>query len=132
MGETYNDHTFSFAPGGISSIVGNPPQTREFNFADLPCPPPDVAAEDIYFYNPVANPGRPYKPMVALPQQVLDLDPAFSTCVAAVYQGFDPSGPLNPYYGNFGPGGHGIPHGKRSVTGHKVPRGPVQTAVPWH
>ena len=131
VGNIYTDHTIAFAPGALSTIVGqNPPQTKEFNFADLPCPPPDVASADSYFYNPAWNPGRPYSPMIAPPQEIFDLDPAFSSCVAAVFQGFDPPHTLSAWTGGFGPRKRGL-QSKRSAPAHIVPRGPAQTAAPW-
>ena len=130
MGNIYYDHTIAFAPGALSTIVGNPPQTQEFNFSDLPCPPPDVASADNYFYNPSWNPGRAYAPMIAPPSEIFALDPAFTSCVAAVYQGFDPPHTLGAWGGGIG-GGGGIGR-KRGAPAHKVPRGPVQTAAPWN
>lgn len=117
----------SFAPGALSTIVGNTGATQEFNFADLPCPPPEVAAADSYFYNPAYNPGRPYSPMIAPPQEVFNLDPAFANCEAAVFQGFDPPRAFPPH-GDSGPGGNGWRR-KRSAPGYNVPRGPVRTAA---
>lgn len=81
----------SFAPGELSTIAGPGGATKVFNFADLPCPPPDVASADSYFYNPGANPGRQYSPQIAPPPAIWDLDPAFRNCVPALFQGFDPS-----------------------------------------
>ena len=68
--------------------------------------------------------------MIAPPQEIFDLDPAFASCVVAVYQGFDPPKAFPPWKGQSGPGGGGW-KGKRSAPAHKVPRGPAQTAVPW-
>lgn len=131
VGNIYYDHTIAFAPGAISTIVGNTGVTQEFNFADLPCPPPEVAAADIYFYNPQSNPGRPYSPMIAPPQEIFDMDPAFKSCVAAVYQGFDPPRPFPSYKGPQVPDPNKGWRKKRRGPGHMVPRGPVKTAAPW-
>ena len=83
--------TFSLAEGELSTIEGQDQATRAYNFADLPCPPPDVASRDSWFYNPVYNPNRPYQPRISIPAEVTNLDPAWSSCTAtAQYQGFDP------------------------------------------
>ena len=133
VGNIYYDHTIAFAPGAISTIEGNTGVTKEFNFADMPCPPPEVAAADSYFYNPQWNPGRPYSPIIAPPKEIFDMDPAFANCVAAVYQGFDPSRAFSIYNGpqNPAPGTGWKPPKRRRGPGHMVPRGPVKTAAPW-
>lgn len=87
----------SFAPGELSTIEGTAGATKAFDFGDLPCPPPNVASADWWFYNPVANPTRPYEPRILPPTQVKQLDPAFATCsFAPIYQGFDPPAVLRP------------------------------------
>lgn len=80
----------SFAPGELSTIEGPGGPTKAFDFADLPCPPPAIAEANIHFYNPQANPTRAYSPMIDLPHGILEMDPAFRYCVAAIYQGIDP------------------------------------------
>lgn len=108
--------TLSFAPGELSTVEGSAGATKYFNFEDLPCPPPDVAAADLFFYNPASNPTRRYEPRVLPPTKIRDLDPDFSTCTfAPIYQGFDPAsavmpavkGPLPPGFQR--PGGHRKP-----------------------
>ena len=80
----------SFAPGELSTIEGNNGATKSFNFADLPCPPASIASADAYFYNPALDPGQVYRPRIAPPPGIFDLDPAWQDCVTAVNQGFDP------------------------------------------
>ncbi|KAL8689170.1 MAG: hypothetical protein Q9218_005099 [Villophora microphyllina] len=58
---------------------------KEFNFEDLPCPPPDVAS----------SPGKPYQPMVAPFPQLWDLDPRFRDCIVGPNQGLDPFNALS-------------------------------------
>jgi len=132
VGKVYISQTFSFAPGALSTMVGTSGVVQPFNFADLPCPPPDVAAADNWFYNPSYNPGRAYAPMVSPPPEIFSMDPAFANCVAAVYQGFDPPYPMPTYGGNFGvdKNGGGGWRRKRTAPAHMVPSGPVQTSVP--
>ena len=91
VGNAYTSVTFSLAKGDLSTIEGQNQATKRYNFADLPCPPPDVASRDSWFYNPKYNPGRPYQPRISIPPAAWSLDPAWSTCTAtAMYQGFDP------------------------------------------
>lgn len=97
VGNTYSSVTLSLAPGDLSTIEGQDGATRAYNFADLPCPPTDIASRDWYFYNPAYNPGRPYEPRISIPPQVTYLDPAWSSCTTtARYQGFDPASALPP------------------------------------
>ena len=128
IGNIYYDQTIAFAPGALSTIVGNSGATQEFNFADLPCPPPDVASADNYFYNPSWNPGRAYAPMIAPPQEIFNLDPAFASCGAGGYQCFDPPRAFPTWGGESGGGGGWR---KKRTPGHNVPRGPVKTDAPW-
>ncbi|KAI9843387.1 MAG: hypothetical protein M1830_007708, partial [Pleopsidium flavum] len=65
---------------------------KSFNFADLPCPPQSVWEANNYTYYP----GRPYQPLLALPQKLQDIDPAWSTCISNKYQGIDPPRALSP------------------------------------
>ncbi|KAL8968981.1 MAG: hypothetical protein Q9185_006601 [Variospora sp. 1 TL-2023] len=88
--------TFTFAPGELSTIQGPANITKEFDFADLPCPPPDVASDAQWFYNPAFNPTQTYAPLVAPFSQLYDLHPAFKDCIVADNQGFDPSTALPP------------------------------------
>ena len=125
--------TFSFAPGQLSTIQGPDNITKEFNFADVRCPPPDIASDVLWFYNPTFNPTRPYEPVVAPFSQLYELDdsPAFQQCTVGLNQGFDPSGvveeangPTIPKFGRLGPhlGARGGP-----MNAHKVPQAPAQT-----
>ena len=116
----------TFAPDALSTIVGTSAVVQPFNFADLPCPPPEVASADSWFYNPSWNPGRAYAPMVSPPPEIFAMDPAFKDCVAAVYQGFDPPYPMPTAQGPSGPGGWGR-RKKRSAPAHMVPQVPAPT-----
>ena len=107
VGNIYYDQTMSFAPDALSTIVGTSAVVQPFNFADLPCPPPEVASADSWFYNPSQNPGRAYAPMVSPPPEIFAMDPAFKDCVAAVYQGFDPPYAMPTAQAPSGPGGWG-------------------------
>ena len=114
----------SYAPGELSTIEGPGGLTKAFDFADLPCPPPAIASANGLFYNPQANPGRPYSPMIDLPRDILDLDPAWKHCVAAVYQGFDPPTALKPA-GKITPAQvkkSGPPHKRAAAHPHIKPR----------
>ncbi|KAL8645218.1 MAG: hypothetical protein Q9210_006832 [Variospora velana] len=130
--------TFTFAPGELSTIQGPANITKEFNFADLPCPPPDIASDAQWFYNPAFNPTQTYAPLVAPFSQLYDLHPAFKDCIVADNQGFDPSTALPPVdaptvpKGNLGPQ-LGLPsleplkrRGGPTVA-HKVPYMPLET-----
>ncbi|MCJ1441845.1 MAG: hypothetical protein MMC23_002337 [Stictis urceolatum] len=68
-----------------------PMLTKQFNFADLPCPPDSLRqwASSSYIYNSKV----PYLPFIAFPDITL-VDPAWSTCVAAA--GWDPFTALTP------------------------------------
>ena len=62
-------------------------KTKVYDFADLPCPPFDVMYDD--WYKPA--PGEPYRPLIALPEKVRDLDPWWIACTEAYYfTGLDP------------------------------------------
>ncbi|KAL8850275.1 MAG: hypothetical protein Q9221_004785 [Calogaya cf. arnoldii] len=93
---TYTSQTFSFAPHQLSTMSGPQNLTREFNFGDLPCPPPEIVSEVQWFYNPEYNPTRRYSPFLAPFTQIWDLDPKFKSypCTVALNQGMDPPSPL--------------------------------------
>ena len=124
VGSIYTDYITSFAPGELSTIEGSGGSTKAFDFADLPCPPPAVAEANAFFYNTQANPGSAYSPRVDLPRGILDLDPAFKGCVAAIYQGFDPPRALKSR-GKVTPAqrtGFGLPQKRAPVHPHIRPR----------
>ncbi|KAL8834985.1 MAG: hypothetical protein Q9170_003506 [Blastenia crenularia] len=87
----YTSLTFTFGPGELSTIQGPANLTKVFNFADLPCPPPDVASDVKWFYNPEVNPTRTYMPVVAPFSQLYNLDLRLHDCIVPLNQGFDPS-----------------------------------------
>ena len=84
----------AFAPGELSTVQGHlwgggvqQQKTKVFDFADLPCPPFNVMYDD--WYKPA--PGEPYRPLIALPEKVRDLDPLWNACTDAFYfTGLDP------------------------------------------
>lgn len=100
FGKSYMSVTLSFAPHELSTIEGTAGATKSFNFGDLPCPPPDVASADWWFYNPNYNPTRTYQPRILPPTQIYNLDPSFRTCTfASTYQGFDPNVAVTAIHG---------------------------------
>ncbi len=143
----YTSLTFTFKPGELSTIQGPANITKEFNFGDIPCPPPDVAEDVKWFFNPDVNPAQPYRPVVAPFPQLRDLNPAFKSCVVPLNQGFDPSmayptakGPtlpgekkvgLGPLGGRFLERGLDLLHGiGEPVIAHRVPGLPLETGSP--
>ncbi|KAL8749884.1 MAG: hypothetical protein Q9184_006625 [Pyrenodesmia sp. 2 TL-2023] len=135
----YTSLTFTFNPGELSTIQGPQNITKEFNFADMPCPPPDVAEDGKWFFNPDVNPAQPYRPVVAPFSQLWNMNPAFKDCVVPLNQGFDPSYALPTAQGptlpdkdkhRLGPG-LGRLHGRGNpVIAHRVPNLPLKTAAP--
>ena len=93
-GNNIKSTMLAFAPGELSTVQGHlwgggvqEQKTKVFNFADLPCPPYDVMYDDWY----KSAPGEPYRPLIALPEKVRDLDPWWSACTDAFYfTGLDP------------------------------------------
>ena len=92
VGGKYTSVTWSYAPGELSTVEGRLGPSKSFNFADLPCPPPAVAAADWYNYYP----GERYSPIIAPVPQLYKLDPAFANCTLDIYQGYDPPSALTP------------------------------------
>ncbi len=93
-GNKISSTMLAFAPGELSTVQGHlwsggvqSQKTKVFDFADLPCPPYDVMYDD--WYKPA--PGEPYRPLIALPEKVRELDPWWSACTDAYYfTGLDP------------------------------------------
>ena len=93
-GNNISSTMVAFAPGELSTVQGHlwgggvqNQKTKVFDFADLPCPPFDVMYDD--WYKPA--PGEPYRPLIALPEKVRDLDPWWNACTDAFYfTGLDP------------------------------------------
>ena len=93
-GNKVNSTMLAFAPGELSTVQGHlwsggvqKQKTKVYDFADLPCPPFDAMYDD--WYKPA--PGEPYRPLIALPEKVRDLDPWWSACTEAYYfTGLDP------------------------------------------
>lgn len=134
----YSSQTFTFGPGQLSTIQGPSSVTKEFNFADLPCPPPEVAADETNFYNPAVNPTKTYAPIIAPFQQLFDLNPAFHNCIVGANQGIDPytalpvGVPTKPNRNDIlGPIGRKFPPRDGSpINAHNVPRLPNETVLP--
>ena len=113
----------SFSPGELSTIEGIHSgwpysglpfpvgTTKMFNFTDLPCPPRSVMVslrimlqiwhnnrltylQEANWYTP--EPGQPYRPLIALPQQLQALDPAFANFQDIFFKGYDPPRALVP------------------------------------
>ncbi|KAL6714998.1 hypothetical protein ACLMJK_007258 [Lecanora helva] len=92
----------AFAPGELSTIAGplyNPVgtsyttySTKVLDLGDLPCPPQSVMEEN--WYNPA--PGNPYRPVIALPDKVKEIDPSWRSCSASFFTCLDPPRTLNP------------------------------------
>lgn len=104
IGSVYTSVILTLAPGQLSTIEGRDEATKAYNFADMPCPPPDVASRNSRYYNPTNNPTQPYRPRISIPPEVWKLDPAWSTCTFTVqYEGFDPPTTVNPSTSISGP-----------------------------
>ena len=104
VGSVHSSVVLTLAPGELSTIEGHDEATRAYNFADLPCPPSDVASRNSLFYNPKINPTQPYRPRISIPSAAWKLDPAWSTCThTAPYEGFDPPTILSPATSISGP-----------------------------
>ena len=73
-------------PAGVLSTIAHDGATRSFNFADLPCPPASIPWDG----------SSPYKPRIAPPSYLKNLDPAFANCIAGEGQGVDPPIPFPP------------------------------------
>lgn len=127
IGKTFTGLTASFAPGQLSTI-GHSSSTYSFNFGDLPCPPANAG------WDPSEG---PYSPIVAPPEFLFNLDPAFNTCIPAASQGNDPFKMLRHAPTGSGPGnpfcipGHCEPPNKRAVEhARSVPWAPRKTTAP--
>lgn len=107
----------AFSPGELSTIAGPlydrlHPATSQFNFADLPCPPQSVMVifthstrqiwwlanmrviQEANWYKP--EPGEPYRPLIAVPSKVLEIDPWFGNCTPLWFSAYDPPSALRP------------------------------------
>ncbi|KAI9810598.1 MAG: hypothetical protein M1827_006160 [Pycnora praestabilis] len=98
VGGVHTSITLAFAPGQLSSVWGETLPAGErflqvisssFNFGDLPCPP-QSALNGPWLNYPVPLAGAGYRPRLALPPQLLALDPAWNTCITDIWQGIDP------------------------------------------
>ena len=125
IGQTFADLTTSLAPGALSTI-GLDSSTYSFNFGDLPCPPADVG------WDPSKG---PYAPLLAPPDFLFHLDPAFATCIPGASQGIDPYTTLTTASAdsNVGAAGCGLTckRAKRALEhAHPMPWAPRMTAEP--
>ncbi|KAL8668961.1 MAG: hypothetical protein Q9168_006432 [Polycauliona sp. 1 TL-2023] len=134
---TFTSQTFSFAPHQLSTIQGPQNITKEFDFGDLPCPPPELASEVQWFYNPAFNPSRRYSPFIAPFTAIYDLDPRFKSlsCRVALNQGMDPATAVSTANGPSLPGAQLHParlrRRKDILEGaHRVPSLPLETESP--
>ena len=84
VGKTFANLTTSFAPEAMSTVRSDWSK-YPFNFTDLPCPPADI---------PWNRSEGPYQPLLAPPDFLFTIDPAFATCTPAASQGIDPYKPL--------------------------------------
>lgn len=112
----------TFLPGELSTIAGPLTDcnidycsfsTRAYNFRDLPCPPQSVMVstrqsltslrrgylaemnvQEENWYKP--QPGEPYRPLIAMPNQIRKLKPYYSRCTDNFFTGFDPPRTLAP------------------------------------
>ena len=127
IGKGYGPITASFAPGELKTIDIGGHSSNVFNFADLPCGPPGIDLE----------PGKVYAPLIAPPDFIWDLDPAFSGCIPGYSQGVDPptavttdaNGIPGPVAGVHRPGRRDL--GARAHP-HVAPWAPTKTAGPTH
>lgn len=112
----------TFLPGELSTIAGPLADcnidycsfsTRAYNFRDLPCPPQSVMVstkksltslhreyvaemnvQEENWYKP--QPGEPYRPLIAMPEQIRKIRPYYSRCTDNFFTGFDPPRTLAP------------------------------------
>ena len=132
-GKVFVDQTLPFASEGLSTIEKPSGSTLAFNFQDLPCPPPDVASNDWWFYNPSYNPTMPYRPLLSAPPEIWELDPSWSDCVTATNNFLDPPIAVMTTQGGFegSSGGFRPPRRhRRARHAHAVPHGPMRTPGP--
>ncbi|KAF6228465.1 hypothetical protein HO133_008195 [Letharia lupina] len=94
IGATFTNLITSFAPSALSTIGGDS-KTYSFNFGDLPCPPAIIG------WNSSQG---PYAPLLAPPEFLFHLDPAFLTCIHGASQGIDPYTALVTTNAASGPG----------------------------
>ena len=125
IGKTFADLTTSFASGALST-VGLDSSTSSFNFGDLPCPPADKG------WDPSKG---PYAPLLAPPDFLFHLDPAFAKCIPGASQGVDPYTTLTSASANSGAGnvdcGKKCGRVERAVRhAHPVPWAPQKTTEP--
>ena len=132
-GNSISSTMLAFAPGELSTVQGHlwgggsqNQKTKVFNFADLPCPPYDVMYDD--WYKPA--PGEPYRPLIALPEKVRDLDPWWNACTDAFYfTGLDPPRALQKEVAMITPAGPAANHGPTTTPDpvQPIPTLPVKT-----
>jgi hypothetical protein len=85
-GQAFQNVTIAFAPGALASISTDG-GTYSFNFADLPCPPPEVE------WDPASG---PYAPAIAPIPFLSGLDPKYSKCITRSPQDYDSLLPITP------------------------------------
>lgn len=94
VGHQFQNVVTSFAPGDLSTTRADG-KTYSFNFADLPCPPPEVG------WDPTVG---PYAPALAPLPFLWGLDHKFANCIPGASQGIDPFTTLMTATAASGPG----------------------------
>ncbi|CAD6588434.1 MAG: hypothetical protein ASARMPREDX12_003327 [Alectoria sarmentosa] len=89
----------SFSAGELSTIEGflayyvgpgSGQSTKQFDFGDLPCPPQSIMEAN--WYKP--QPGEPYRPLIAMPSKLKEINPWFSYCSSQLFTAYDPPSAL--------------------------------------
>ena len=96
---TLGSTILSFLPSDLSTLrgqIGGPDALwatpQSFNYDDLPCSPKTVASANWW----KAAPGEPYRPLIALPQNIEQRYTEFSTCFNGFLTLLDPPKALTP------------------------------------
>lgn len=119
IGHILQNVSASFAPGTLSTARDDG-SFYSFNFADLPCPPPEVG------WNSTSAPYRPVLGGGPFLSFLRGLDPEFADCIPGHSQGVDPPTLLTPDIvatepGDPGCGIHCGPHRRAAKTPHPLP-----------
>lgn len=86
--------------------------TKQYNFRDLPCPPQSVMVSRTQLWTTLhgeflaemklqeqnwwkPQPGEPYRPLIAIPKQIQEINSFFEGCRDDFFTGFDPPGSLS-------------------------------------
>jgi len=119
IGRSFPNVITSFAPGTLSTARADG-SIYSFNFADLPCPPPEVG------WDPTRGPYAPALGGFPFISFLWGLDPNFANCIPGAAQGIDPSTLLTaaaaPEPGVPGCGIHCGRHKRAAKTAHPLPK----------